>query len=449
MSPTARHPRRDPLARAPDLAATVVIVGGGFAGLACAQALGRAGVDVLLIDRRNHNLFQPLLYQVATAAISPADISEPIRRTLARYRSIRVIMAEATGVEADARRLRLADGRAVIFDRLVLAPGSGYDYFGHDDWRAHAPGLKSVHEARLIRQRLLVAYERAAQVEDGELRRALLTTVIVGGGPTGVEMAGAVAELGRFLTARDFPMLYPDDLRVLLVEAGPRILAAFPEDLATHAAEALHDDRVEIWTGTRVTEIGPDHIVAGGRHVQAGCIVWAAGVKAAPVADWLGVTPGPGGRVAVDPDLSLPGRPEIYLLGDAALCMGADGRPLPALAQVARQQGAHLGRGLARQLKTGAPLQAFRYRNRGDTAVIGRGQAIFDWGRRRLTGRLAWLLWAIVHVALLVNFEKRALVSLQWAMRVATGQRSARLIDETGARSLPASTDDSETGADG
>ena len=251
----------------PDLSAEIVIVGGGFAGLACALELGGSGVDVLLIDARNHNLFQPLLYQVATAALSPADISEPIRRTLGRHRNLRVLLGRVTGADPGAQVLHLADGRRVGYGQVVLAAGSDYNYFGHDDWRAHAPGLKSVHEARLIRQRLLLAFEKAEHLPDPDARRDLLTTVIVGGGPTGVEMAGAVAELGRFLIDRDFRGLFPDDLRILLVEAGPRILAGFPEKLARYAADTLHEENVEIWTGSAVEDVGDGFVWRSQQHI--------------------------------------------------------------------------------------------------------------------------------------------------------------------------------------
>ncbi|AMY69367.1 NAD(P)/FAD-dependent oxidoreductase [Frigidibacter mobilis] len=430
----------------PDLGAEIVIVGGGFAGLACALELGGSELDVLLIDARNHNLFQPLLYQVATAALSPADISEPIRRTLGRHRNLRVLLGRVTGADPAARELQLADGRRVGYGQLVLAAGSDYNYFGHDDWRAHAPGLKTVHEARLIRQRLLLAFEKAEHLPDPDARRDLLTTVIVGGGPTGVEMAGAVAELGRFLIGRDFRGLFPDDLRILLVEAGPRILAGFPEKLSRYAADELHEDNVEIWTDCAVEAVGDGFVTVGGRRIAAGCVIWAAGVKAVPVAGWLGAEPGKGGRLPVGPDLGVTGYPGVWAIGDAALALDKDGAPLPPLAQVARQQGQHLGCALRRQARGGPAPGPFQFRNRGNTAVIGRGAAVFDFGRWQMKGSVAWYLWALVHVWLLVNFEKRLLVSLQWAMRYVTRQRSARLIDETADAALPATTDPEEAG---
>ncbi|MCC8931950.1 NAD(P)/FAD-dependent oxidoreductase [Rhizobium sp. 'Codium 1'] len=409
----------------------VVIVGAGFGGLACAQALGNTEIDVTVIDRRNHNLFQPLLYQVATAALSPADISEPIRRTLGRYENIHVVMAEVVSVDAPARTVILKDGGSTPFDRLVLATGSTYNYFGHQDWQQHAPGLKSVHEARDIRHRLLLAFEKAERSTDEAEKRSLLTSVVIGGGPTGVEMAGAISELGRFMIAQDFRRLHPDQLTVLLIEAGPRILSTFPETLSRYASDYLAGIGVDIRLDTPVEDITAEGVQAGGTFLPASCIVWGAGVKASPAAEWLGIEPGAGGRLPVGPDLSVTGTAGIYALGDTALALGKDRNPLPALAQVAKQQGIFLGRALKADLLSGKPIPTFHFRNRGNTAVIGRNAAIFDFGSWQIKGRLAWLLWALVHVYLLVNFEKRLLVSIQWIWRYSTRQRGARVIDET------------------
>lgn len=408
----------------------VVIVGAGFGGLACAQALGKSEIDVTVIDRRNHNLFQPLLYQVATAALSPADISEPIRRTLGRYPNIKVVMGEVTAVDQSRGTVELKDGVSIPYDRLVLATGSDYNYFGHQDWQKHAPGLKSIHEARQIRHSLLLAFEKAERSEDEAEKRRLLTSVIIGGGPTGVEMAGAISELGRFMIARDFRSLRPDQLQVLLIEAGPRILASFPESLSQYAVDYLTRIGVDIRLNTPVEDVTPDGVTVGGALIPASCMVWGAGVKASPAAAWLGVPPGPGGRLQVASDLSVEGKSDIYALGDTALSTGEDGKPLPALAQVAKQQGTFLGKALKANLLHGEPVPTFRFHNRGNTAVIGRNAAVFDFGSWQLKGRLAWLLWAIVHVYLLVNFEKRLLVSVQWIWRYATRQRGARIIDE-------------------
>lgn len=412
-----------------DLRADVVILGGGFGGLACARELGRAGIDTLLIDRRNHNLFQPLLYQVATAALSPADISEPIRRTLGRLRSVRVVLGECDGIDTTACRVHLRDGRSVGFARLVIATGSEYTYFGHEDWPAHAPGLKTVHEARTIRQRLLLGYERAETSPDPAIRSAALTTVIVGGGPTGVEMAGAISELGRDMIARDFRHLSPEQVRVILVEAGPRLLAGFPEELSDYTERILRGRGVEVMVHSSVQAIRDQSVTIAEEEIACSCIVWAAGVKPSPAARWLGIEAGPQGKVPVGPDLRVTGLPAVFALGDTAY-LAQDGHPLPALAQVAKQQGRWLGRMLVAEASGKAEPRTFRFRNRGNTAVIGRNAAIFDFGRWRLKGRTAWFLWAAVHVVLLVNFEKRALVTLQWTFRYLTRQRGARLIDE-------------------
>ena len=408
----------------------VVIVGAGFGGLACAKALADTEVDVTVIDRRNHNLFQPLLYQVATAALSPADISEPIRRTLGRSENIHVLMGEVVSIDPTARTVSLADGAAIPYDRLVLATGSKYNYFGNEDWQKHAPGLKSIHEARQIRHRLLLAFEQAERSQDEAEQRRLLTSVVIGGGPTGVEMAGAISELGRFMIERDFRSLRPEQHHVVLVEAGPRILATFPENLSDYAADYLRNIGVDIRLNTPVEDVTAEGVQVKDGFLPASCIVWGAGVKASPAAHWLGISPGPGGRLPVARDLSVDGLDGVYAIGDTALALDEDGEALPALAQVAKQQGTFLGKALKASLLKGAAVPNFRFHNRGNTAVIGRNAAIFDFGTWQLKGRFAWLLWAIVHVYLLVNFEKRLLVSVQWIWRYTTRQRGARLIDE-------------------
>lgn len=407
----------------------VVILGGGFGGLACASALGGNDVDVLVIDRRNHNLFQPLLYQVATAALSPANISEPIRRTLARYPNVRVMLAEVEGVDPTNRQVMLRDNRPVGYDQLIVATGSVYNYFGHDEWRHIAPGLKSNREARLIRQRLLLAFEKAELAGDTPMREALLTNVVVGGGPTGVEMAGAIAELGSFLIARDFRNLSPGDFRVILLEAAPEILAGFDPKLVKYARKRLAKIGVEVRTDCPVLSITEGAVKTRTETIPAASIVWGAGVKASPVASWLGVEAGPGGRVPVEPDLRARGLSNVYVIGDAALLPDNSGKALPALAQVAKQQGQYLGRVLRSQAPDEA-VAPFEFHNRGATAVIGRNAAIFESGRWKLKGYPAWLLWALVHVYLLINFEKRLLVSVQWIWLYMTRQRGARIIDE-------------------
>ncbi len=436
--------------REPGLAAgtvrqRIVIVGGGFGGLACARELGNADIDVTVIDRRNHNLFQPLLYQVATAALSPADIAEPIRKTLGRYRNIRIVMAEVEAVDTAARHVLLDDGSTVSYDRLVIATGSDYNYFGHDEWKRHAPGLKTIHEARMIRQRLLLSFEKAENATDPAQKRALLTSVVIGGGPTGVEMAGAISELGRYMINRDFRDLQEDQLRVLLVEARPAILGAFPASLSEYAAEYLRGIGVEIRTGQRVKNVSAEGVQIEDEFIPAGCVVWGAGVKASPAHAWLGLDDAPGGRIPVGADLRVTGFQDIYAIGDTAFATGSDGAPLPGLAQVAKQQGAYLGR----LLRSGTgEAKPFVFHNRGNTAVVGRNAAIFDFGKWTLKGRLAWLLWAIVHVYLLVNFEKRILVSIQWIWRYLTRQRGARLIDENAGEDFsPARGEEDKTAA--
>ncbi|MFC7332691.1 NAD(P)/FAD-dependent oxidoreductase [Rhodocista pekingensis] len=411
-----------------DDAPHVVIVGAGFAGLACAAALGGTPVRVTVIDRNNYHLFVPLLYQVATAALSPADIAEPIRRVLGRHRNIDVVLGEVTGVDRERRRVLLADGSHVPYGRLVLATGSAYSYFGHDDWAALAPGLKSIENARRIRARLLTCFEQAEMSPDPAQQKTLMTSVIVGGGPTGVEMAGAVAELARFALARDFRRIDPRAACIVLVEAGPRLLGGFPEDLSDYARTELEKKGVTVLTGQAVEAVTAAGVTVAGRFIPAGTIVWGAGVTASPAAGWLGVEGDRAGRIRVAPDLSVPGLEHVYALGDTALTLGDDGKPLPGLAQVAKQQGRHLGRALAGALLHGRPLPPFRFRSRGNTAIIGRSAAVFDFGGRHLRGRLAWVLWAIVHVYLLLNFQKRLLVSMQWFWRWLTYQRGARLI---------------------
>ncbi|MDQ0522623.1 NAD(P)/FAD-dependent oxidoreductase [Methylobacterium gregans] len=407
----------------------VVILGAGFAGLAAAQALAGARVAVTLIDVNNYHLFVPLLYQVATAALSPADIAEPIRHIVAASENIEVVLGEVSGVDPEAREVRLADGTAIPYDRLVVATGSTTSYFGHDAWADHAPSLKSIEEARAIRTRVLQGFELAERAADPAERDRLMTIVVVGGGPTGVEMAGSLAELARHALARDFRHIDPTTARVLLVEAGPRLLAAFPEDLAAYARRSLERLGVSILTNRAVETIDADGVVIGGERIPAATVVWGAGVRASPAAAWLRVATDRSGRIPVEPDLSVTGLPDIYALGDTALCRDERGEPLPGLAQVAQQQGTHLGQALRANLEQGRPMPPFRFRNRGNAAIVGRHAAVFDFGpRRHLRGSPAWLLWAAVHVVLLVDFSQRARVSLQWLWRYVTYRRGARLI---------------------
>jgi NADH dehydrogenase len=405
----------------------VVIVGGGFAGLAAARALGGvAGADVTLLDRSNHHLFQPLLYQVAMAGLSPAEIAAPIRSLLSRHRNVRVLREEVLGVELAARRVVTASG-GMPYDTLVLACGAQHAYFGHEEWEAFAPGLKTLEQATEIRRRVLVAYEDAEKEEDPERKKRLLTFVIVGGGPTGVELAGAIGEMSRFTLARDFRRIDPKLTRVMLVEAGPRILPSFPEPLASRAVRDLEKLGVQVWTNSAVTQIDADGVELGPERIGAATVLWAAGVKPSPLSRTLGVPLDPQGRVIVAPDLSLPGHAEVFVAGDQARVPGPDGRPLPGVAPVALQQGRHVGRSLAREL-AGRPREPFRYRDKGQMATIGRSRAIVELGRLRFAGLPAWLLWIVVHIYYLTGFENRLLVVIQWAWSYLSFRRGARLI---------------------
>jgi NADH dehydrogenase len=404
----------------------IVIVGGGFAGLACARQLGGSDHEVLLVDRYNYHLFQPLLYQVATGALSPADIAEPIRKLLKKHRNISVVMAEVIGIDTEARSVLIENGAAYCYDALVLATGSQYGYFGNDVWAEHAPGLKTIDNARTHRSRLLAAFEQAERSASLDEQRRLMTSVVIGGGPTGVEMAGAIAELGRWTLAGEFRNIDPSQARVILIEGSPGILVQFPGDLVRYSSHALARLGVDVRTSTRVLDIQPDGVLTDQGFIPAGTVVWGAGVTATPAARWLGIETDRSGRIPVDDRLSVKGRPGVYALGDIAL-LTQDGAPLPGLAQVDKQQGQYLGRALRRG---GGPddFPAFRFHNRGNTAVIGRHAAIFDFGRFHLKGRAAWFLWALVHVYLLVGFEKRALVSMQWLWRYFTKARGVRII---------------------
>lgn len=412
-----------------DAAPHVVIVGAGFGGLACAKALAGTPARVTVVDRRNYHLFIPLLYQVATAALSPAEIAHPIRRIFRGKRNVEVVLGEAVGVDAKRRTVALKSGARLAYDRLVLATGSRFSYFGHPEWAAHAPGLGRVEDARRIRARLLAAFEEAEINDDSAARARLMTVVIVGGGPTGVEMAGSVAELVRRALARDFRHIDPARTRIVLIEAGPRILPAFPESLSAYAKRVLERLGVAVLLDKAVEAIDDRGVVAGGQRYEAATVIWGAGVAAHEAGGWLGVPLGRGGRIPVGPDLAVKGTEAVYAIGDLAAYDGGGG-PLPALAQVAKQQGRHLGRALAADLETGRPVPAFRYRNRGNTAIVGRNAAVFDFGWWQFKGRLAWLLWAVIHIYLLVGAENRLMVSVHWIWRYLTYERGARLILE-------------------
>jgi NADH dehydrogenase len=407
---------------------SVVVVGAGFAGLAAARALDGAPVRVAVVDRRNHHLFQPLLYQVATAALNPADIAQPIRRVLRRQRNAEVLLAEVTGVDLSRKRVLLADGE-IAYQQLILATGATHSYLGHPEWAAHAPGLKTVEDALEIRRRVLTAFERAEREPDVERQRASMTFVIVGAGPTGVELAGALAEIARRTLAADFRHIAPERSRVVLVEAAPRVLPAYPEELSGSARRQLERLGVEVRTGAPVSRIDDRGVVAGGERLEAATVLWAAGVEASPLARSLGAPLDRAGRVRVDADLTVPGHPEVHVAGDLVF-LEQDGRPIPGVAPAAIQQGRHAARNALRALR-GEPRLPFRYRDKGLLATIGRGAAVAAVGRVRLTGLLAWLAWLFVHIYFLIGFRNRLAVLLQWAWSYLTFERGARLITET------------------
>jgi NADH dehydrogenase len=410
----------------------VVIVGGGFGGLSAVRALRGAPLDVLLLDRRNHHLFQPLLYQVATGGLSAPEIAYPIRRILWRQRNARVLLAEVVAVDLTSRRLRLADGE-VSYDFLILAPGATHSYFGHDDWAAHAPGLKTLEDALDIRNRVLLAFEQAERETDLEMRRACLTFVVVGGGPTGVEMAGAFAEIARHTLARDFRNIDPRSSRVVLVEAGGRILPAFPEDLSARAARQLEALGVQVWTGAAVTGVDAEGVSLGRDRLAARTVVWAAGVTASPLGRTLGVPVDRAGRVLVQPDLSVPGHPEVLVVGDLA-ALTQDGRPVPGVAPAAMQMGRHAALSI-RQTIAGEPRSPFRYVDKGSLATIGRSSGVALFGRLKLSGFVAWAAWLGIHIFFLIGFRNRFVVLFTWAWAYLTYERSARLILERRAAS--------------
>lgn len=415
----------------------VVIVGGGFGGLAAAQALKRAPVDVLLIDRRNHHLFQPLLYQVATAALSPADIAAPIRKVLRRQRNAEVLLAEVTGIDTAARTV-FVGSHSLPYDYLILAAGATHSYFNHPEWEQHAPGLKTIEDATEIRRRFLLAFESAEVEADAEARRAALTFVIVGGGPTGVELAGAIAEIARSVIPQDFRRVDTRTARVVLVEALPRILPAMPEKCSTDAKKQLEELGVEVLLNTRVTRVDESGVVAGDRGeviLPARNVFWAAGVKASPLGALLGAECDRAGRVVVQPDLSVPRHPEVFVVGDmAAVHDPRTGALVPGVAQGALQGGRHAARIIAAEVEAKqrgheAPARpAFVYVDKGNMATIGRYRAVADIAGRRLRGLIAWVIWSTVHVLFLINFRSRLAVMLSWVWTYLFFDRGARLI---------------------
>ena len=405
----------------------VVIVGAGFGGLATAKALAHTTANVTLIDRRNHHLFQPLLYQVATAGLSPAQVAAPIRAIVRHQKNTRVLLDEATGVDLQRQEVLLGT-RRIGYDYLVLATGARHSYFGHDEWERFAPGLKSLEDATEIRRRILLAFERAEGTTDQEAQSAFLTFIIIGGGPTGVELAGKIIEIARHALLKDFRNINPSTARVLLIEAGQRLLPAFPQELSIDAQKRLEKLGVEVMLGNPVTQCDAEGVVVGGLRVPTHTIVWAAGVAASPAARWLGAPADRAGRVIVDPKLTIPNHDNVFVIGDTASARRRDGTSVPGLATAAKQEGAYVARAIKAKLFGSEIQEPFSYRNMGNLATIGRNAAVIDFGVARLTGFPAWLLWSTAHIYFLVGFRNRFIATVDWIWTYLTYERSARLI---------------------
>jgi len=412
-----------------DRSPRVVIIGGGFGGLYAARALRRAPVAVTLIDRKNHHNFQPLLYQVATAGLSPGDIARPIREILRRQKNAEVLMAEVTGFDLARRVVRLAGGGEHAYDWLIVAAGARHAYFGHDEWEQHAPGLKTLEDALDMRRRILLAFENAEREADLSGRHAPLNFVIVGAGPTGAELAGALAEVARRALARDFRNIDPAKSRIILLEGGPRVLPTYPEDLSRSAEEQLGDLGVEVRTGAQVTRVEKDAVYLGEERLPAAVVLWAAGVQASPLGQLLGTPTDRAGRVLVEPDLSVPGHKEVFVIGDLAALKQADGRPVPGVAPAAIQMGEWAAKMIVRDLEN-QPRREFIYKDKGSLATIGRAAAVADLGKVHISGFVAWMAWLLIHLFFLIGFRNRVFVMLEWAWSYFTFQRGARLITD-------------------
>ena len=407
----------------------VVIVGAGFGGLEAAKALARSPANIVIIDRHNHHTFQPLLYQVATAALSSTDIAWPVRSILRRQENARVIMADVEGVDTATRQVR-AGALKIPYDYLVLATGVTHSYFGHDDWAPVAPGLKTVDDALEVRRRILLAFERAEVTDDEAERKRLLTFVIVGGGPTGVEMAGAIAEVARHALKSDFRRIDPAAARIVLVEAGPRILPSFPDRLSRYAERSLASMGVEVRTSAMVTECRKDGVSLKNGQIEAATIVWAAGVTASPAARWIGADTDKAGRIKVAPDLSVLGHPQIFAIGDTAVPADPNAPPIPGIAPAAKQMGRYVGKLIAERVEGRTTPAPFLYRHYLDLAAIGRKAAVVRRGRLQLTGYIAWLFWGIAHIYFLIGTRNRFVVAINWFWNYLTFQRGARVITE-------------------
>lgn len=406
----------------------VVVVGAGFGGLEVVQGLAGSGVSVTLVDRRNHHLFQPLLYQVAGASLSPSEIAWPIRSLFRKRKEVRTLLGEVVDVASDRRRVILDDGSELAYDTLVIATGARHSYFGHDQWEPYAPGLKSLEDATTIRRRVLIAFEEAEREPDPARRAALQTFVIIGGGPTGVELAGTIAELARSTLVQDFRSIDPSATRIVLIEAGRRLLPVFPEDLSAYTRRALEKLGVEIKLGAPVTDCSADGVIVDGRSIAAETILWAAGVQASPAARWLNAEADRAGRVIVGPDLTAPGHGEIFVIGDTAASTGPDGKPIPGLAPAAKQAGRYVARLVRRRLNGADDGEPFRYRHQGNLATIGRSLAVIDMGRFKFRGAVAWWMWKLIHIYFLIGTQNRLSVALSWIWTHGIGYRGSRLI---------------------
>ncbi len=407
----------------------VVIVGAGFGGLEATFRLAGTPVQITLVDRRNHHLFQPLLYQVATASLATSEIAWPIRHLLRDRSEVTTLFATVTGVEADAKRVLLDDGDALPYDTLVLATGARHAYFGHDEWEPFAPGLKTLEDATTLRRRILVAFERAERESDPQRRAALLTFVIVGAGPTGVELAGTIAELAQDTLPPDFRNIDTHKARVVLIEAGPRVLAGFADDLSAYAQRSLENIGVEVVLGQAVTECSADHVIYGGNRLDTTTIIWAAGVRASPAAEWLDASADRAGRLQVLPDLTVSGHPDIFAIGDTIAINGPDGKPVPGIAPAAKQQGRYVAEAIKARLR-GGKVAAFHYKHAGSLAQIGKRKAVIDFGRFKLRGTIAWWIWGIAHIYFLIGLRHRLSVALSWLWIYMRDQRAARLITQ-------------------
>ena len=405
----------------------ILIVGGGFAGLYTARGLKGVDADITILDRHNYHLFQPLLYQVATAGLNPSDIAAPIRGILRKQKNVSVLLGEATSVDVRNRRVQLADGGSLEYDQLVLATGATHSYFGHPEWEQNAPGLKTIDDALEIRRRVLLAFEAAERESDPATQQALLTFVVIGAGPTGVELAGALSEIARHTMARDFRRIHPESARVILVEGQDRVLPVYPPKLSDKAQRQLHDLGVEVITGALVTDVTSSEVRIGERVIPTHTVLWGAGVQGSPLARSLGVPLDRAGRVLVEPELTIPGHKEVFVLGDLAAARQRDGSFVPGVAPAAIQAGQHTAKNLVRAVE-GQPLRPFRYKDKGSLATIGRAAAVADFGRLRFGGFLAWLAWLVIHIFFLIGFRNRFLVITQWAWAYLTYQRGARLI---------------------